>query len=321
MRHIAGLMAVSMIALAPAAGAATLKHVDIITMVDTPQLVELEGGIEKGLSEIGLGKDKVAIDFKSAQGNFGTAQQIVRGFVGDSPDAIVAITTAPSQAAAAATKDIPVVFSAVTDAVRAKVVTSNVHPGGNVTGVCDEVPYGRQIDLIKQLVPKLKTLGIVYDPGMDSSLSSIDRIKALAQQSGFTVLLSPAVDGNSVAAAGQNLVGRADAIYVPNDTTVLAAIEALVKVGQDAQLPIFTGERRSVQRGSVATIGYDFEEIGRITAGLVKQVLDGTKPGDIDVVMMENQDKGMSLVFNKTTAAKMGVTIPPELLAKASQVY
>ncbi len=291
------------------------KRVDIVTMVDTPQLLEVERGVVDGLG------DGFKVDFKSAQGNFATAQQIIRSFVGDQPDVIVAITTAPAQAAVAATKAIPVVFSAVTDPLRAKVVSNVQHPGGNVTGVCDEVPYGRQMRLIREIMPNMKRLGVVFDPGMDNSLSSIDQVKKLGEQMGFTVVLSPAVDGNAVAAAGQNLVGRADAIYVPNDTTVLAAIESLVKVGQDAQLPVFTGERRSVQRGAVATIGYDFGEMGKVTARLVKRVLDGTKPGDIPVVFMRDEESSLSLFVNKTSAAKMGLTIPQAVLARANQVF
>ena len=298
------------------AAAQSAKHVAIITMNDTPQLLEVEKGVAEGLNGTGA-----VIDFKSAQSNFGTAQQIVRGFIGDAPDVIVAITTSPAQAAAAATKEIPIVFSAVTDPIRARVVTRADHPGGNVTGVCDEVPYGRQMELIRQIVPGMKRLGIVFDPGMDSSLSSIDAVNAEAKRMGFTIVQSPAVSGNNVAAAGQNLVGKVDAIYVPNDTTVYAAIESLVKVAQDAQLPLFTGERRSVQRGAIGTIGYDFVEMGKVTAEMVKKVLDGAKPGDLDVVYMQNLDRTMSLVINKTSAAKMGVTIPPEVLAKAQQVF
>ena len=322
MRHSAGLIASLWLTTTIATHADTLKHVAVVNMVDTPQLVEVKKGIVAGLADLGLVQGKsVDIDYKSAAGNFGTAQQIVRGFVGDQPDVIVAITTAPAQAAVAATKDIPIVFTTVTDPLRAKLVPRADHPGGNVTGISDEVPYARQIELIKQIVPNMTRLGIVFDPGMDSSLSSIDRLKTLAPKMGFTLVTSPAVDGNSVAAAGQNLVGRADAIYVPNDTTVYAAMESLVKVAQDAQLPVFTGERRSVQRGAVATIGFDFEQMGRATAVMIKKVLDGTKPGDMDVEYLENQEQAMTLFVNKTSAAKMGVTIPPAVLAKAAQVF
>ena len=302
----------AVLGLAVSASAQTVqKRIDIVTMNDTPQLLEVEKGVVEGLG------DGFKVDFKSAQGNFATAQQIIRQFVGDQPDVIVAITTAPAQAAAAATKDVPVVFSAVTDPLRAKVVSNVEHPGGNVTGVCDEVPYERQMQLIREILPNMKRLGIVFDPGMDNSLSSIDEVKKLGEKMGFSVVLSPAVGGNAVAAAGQNLVGKADAIYVPNDTTVLAALESLVKVAQDAQLPLFTGERRSVQRGAAATIGYDFGEMGKVTARLVKQVLDGTKPGAIPVVFMRNEEKSLSLFVNKTSAAKMGLTIPPSVLARA----
>src|ERR1700744_1357902 len=114
------------------------KHVAIMTMVDTPQLIEVKNGVLKGLAAHGYVEGKnLAVDFQSAQSNFGTAQQIARKFVGDSPDVIVTITTPTSQAVVSATKDIPIIFSAVTDPLAGKLVATAKHPGANVTGVSD----------------------------------------------------------------------------------------------------------------------------------------------------------------------------------------
>ena len=127
------------------AAADSVKKVSIITMVDTPQLLEVRDGVLEGLKNHGyVDGQNLKIDFKSAQGNFGTAQQIVRQFIGDSPDVIVTITTPTSQAAVAATKEIPIVFSTVTDPLKAKLVTAIKHPGGNATGISDLVPTEKQ---------------------------------------------------------------------------------------------------------------------------------------------------------------------------------
>ena len=131
------------------ANAADIKSVAIVTMVDTPQLLEVRDGVLEGLKDHGYVEGKnLKIDFKSAQGNFGTAQQIVRQFIGDRPDVIVTITTPTSQAAVAATKDIPIVFSTVTDPLKAKLVTQVKHPGGNATGISDLVPIEAQLDVL-----------------------------------------------------------------------------------------------------------------------------------------------------------------------------
>ena len=292
------------------------KTVAIISMNDTPQLMEVKDGVTAGLAERGYVDGKnIKIDFQSAQGNFGTAQQIARQFVGENADVIVSITTPASQAVVAATKEIPIVFTTVTDPLRAKIITSFKHPGGNVTGVSDLVPTERQIDVVKEILPKLQTLGLLYDPSLDNSRSTVDSIKELAKTKGFKTVESTAMGLNNVAAAAQNLVGKVDAIFVPNDTTVYSAFEAVVKVAQDTKTPLFTAERRSVERGAIATVGYDFGEMGKVTARYVERVLKGEKPGDIDAMYMKDDPNSLSLYVNKESAETMGVTVPQALLS------
>ena len=302
--------------------AAAPKKIDMITMTDTPQLLEVHDGIVAGLKELGYveGKD-IQIDFKSAQGNFGTAQQIVRQFVGERPDLIVPITTPTSQATVAATKDIPIIFTTVTDPIAAKLVSRLDKPGGNISGVSDPVPIRQMMTMIKEFVPGLKKLGLVYDPSLPNSVVTVKQIKEVATQMDFTTVESAAMGLNNVPTAGQALVGKVDAIFVPNDTTVYAVFESLVKVAQDGKVPLFTSERRSVQRGAIATIGLDFVRMGVVTAGMIDKVLKGTKPGDLDVIDMADQPGALSLYINKSAAEKMGVKISPELLKKAAEVF
>jgi putative ABC transport system substrate-binding protein len=324
MKRLSGTIAVLAFAgtIGLSASADTIKHVAIITMVDTPQLLEVRDGILKGLESHGYVEGKtLAVDFKSAQGNFGTAQQIVRQFIGDHPDVIVTITTPTSQAAVAATKEIPIVFTTVTDPVSSKLVTQNSHPGGNATGIADVVPTERQLSVFKQIVPNLKTLGLLYDPSLDNARSTVESVKALAPTMGFTTVESPAMGLNNVPSAAQALAGKVDAIFVPNDTTVYAAFEAVVKVAQDSKTPLFTSERRSVQRGAIATVGFDFVQMGLRTADVVDKVLKGTKPGDIDVQFMKDLPDSLGLYLNKASAEKMGVTLSPDLLSKAAHVF
>jgi putative ABC transport system substrate-binding protein len=214
-----------------------------------------------------------------------------------------------------------VVFSTVTDPVSAKIVARNGHPGGNVSGVADLVPTELQINLVKELVPGLKTLGLVYDSSQDSARATANSIKEIAPKMGFTVIESPAMGVNNVASATQSLVGRVDAIFVPNDTIVYAAFETIVKIAQDAHVPLFSAERRSVQRGSIGTVGFDFGQMGVQTAYMVDKVLKGTKPGDLDVVYMKDVPDGIGLYLNKASAEKMGVTIPKSVLDRAATVF
>ena len=111
---------------------------------------------------------------------------------------------------------------------------------------------------------------------------------------------------NNVPSAGQALVGKVDAIFVPNDTTVYGAFESLVKVAQDGKVPLFTAERRSVQRGAVATVGFDFVDMGKRTADMVDKVLKGTKPGDMDVQYMKDLPNSLALYVNKDFGRENG---------------
>jgi putative ABC transport system substrate-binding protein len=174
---------------------------------------------------------------------------------------------------------------------------------------------------VKQLVPKLNVLGLVFDPSLDNARSTVESVKALAPKMGFRTVESPAMGINNVPSAGQSLVGKVDAIFVPNDTTVYGAFEALVKIAQDTRTPLFTAERRSVQRGAAATVGFDFFEMGKRTADVVDEVLNGKKPGDMNVVFMKDIPNSLGLYINKASAEKMGLKIPPELLSKAAHVF
>ena len=280
MRAMMAWVLLSAFAAAPALAQAPAgtKHIGVTAMVDTPQLLEVRDGMIKHLGELGYVQGKnLTVEYKSAQGDFANAQQIARQFAGESLDVIVPITTPSAQAVVAATKTTPVVFSTVTDALKARVVPKLQQPGGNVTGVTDWVPIDRQIALVREIVPGMKRLGFVYDPGLDNSRVFLSVLEEEAKKLGFTLVPAPSVTTNEVSSAGRSLVGKVDAIYVPNDTTVLAGLEALIKVGQDTQIPIFTGERRGVERGAVACIGYDFGEMGAVTADLVDKVLKGAE--------------------------------------------
>ena len=219
--------------------------------------------------------------YESAQGNPATAAQIARKFVGDRPDVIVPISTPSAQAVVGATKDIPVVFTAVTDPLGAKLVASLEPPGGNVTGMSDLSPIGLHLDLIKEIMPDASGSGVIHNPGEANSVTLLELIKLEAPARGLAVVEAAAPRSSDVLAAAQSLVGKVDAIYVPTDNTVVTALEAIVKVGTDNQLPVFAGDTDSVPRGAIAALGFNYYDLGRQTGKIVARVLDGEAPGAI----------------------------------------
>ena len=308
-------------ALSGAVFAQDMKKVAISTIVEVPALVETKEGVLKGLADEGFVEGKnLEVDYQNANGNMPTQQQIAKKFVGDNPDVIVPITTPTSQAVIAATDTIPVVFTTVTDPIKAKLIPHYEKSGGNVTGVSDAAPIMQQIELMRELVPGLKTIGFVYNPGLDNALSTLEELKKQAEPFGISVVESASPTTNEVSIATKKLIGKVDLIYVPNDTTVVAALESIIKIGEDVDLPVFAGETGAVGRGVVASVGLDYVELGRITGHMVARVLNGEKPGDIDAVIAYKVLTEFKVVVNKKAAAAMGVDIPETVLARATEI-
>jgi putative tryptophan/tyrosine transport system substrate-binding protein len=236
--------------------------------------------------------------------------------VGEAPAVIVPISTPSAQAVVGATKDIPVVFTAVTDPVGAKLVRDLKHPGGNVTGMSDLSPIAKHLDLVKEILPAAKTLGVIYNPGEANSLTLVDLLRKEAPARGLKILEAPAPRSADVLPAAQSLVGNVDAIYVPTDNTVVTALEAIVKVGRQNRLPVIAGDTDSVPRGAIAALGFNYGDVGRQTGRIVVRVLKGEQPGEIPVEGVELTE----LFVNPAAAKAMGVTLPEALVARAKTV-
>jgi putative ABC transport system substrate-binding protein len=297
--------------------AAEQAAVAVTAIVEHPALDAVRDGVKAELAAGGYEDGKnLRFSYESAQGNPATAAQIARKLVGDRPDVIVPISTPSAQAVVGSTKDIPVVFTAVTDPVGAKLVKDAQKPGGNVTGMSDLSPIGKHLDLVKEITPDAKTLGVIYNPGEANSLTLLALLKQEAPARGLTIKEAPAPKSADVLPAAQSLVGKADAIYVPTDNTVITALEAIVKVGQQNKLPVYAGDTDSVPRGAVAALGFNYFDVGRQTGRMVLRVLKGEKPGDLPVEGVEITE----LFVNPASAAAMGVTIPEAVLARAKTV-
>lgn len=298
------------------AEAQTVK-VAVTAIVEHPALDAVRDGIKDALEAAGykVGGNLV-FSYKSAQGNPATAAQIARQFAGEAPNVIVPISTPSAQAVAAATRDIPVVFSAISDPVGAQLVKNMDKPGGNITGLSDMSPVAEHIALIKEILPNVKTIGYLYNSGEANSVSLLAALKAEAAKAGIKVVESAATKTADVQGAARALIGKADAIYVPTDNTIISALESAVSVAVEAKLPLFTADTDSVKRGSVAALGFNYYDVGKQTGAVVVRVLKGEKPGDIAVKVANGTD----LVVNKTFAAKMGVTLPESVLKRATKV-
>ena len=300
-----------------AAAPAEVKTVAITAIVEHPALDAVRKGVIEELAAEGYKEgENLKIDFQSAQGNTATAGQIAKKFAGDNPDVIVAIATPSAQSMVAATKTIPVVFSAVTDPVAAKLVPSWEASKTNVTGLSDELPLQPQIDLMKKIVPNLKSVGYVYSPGEVNSTIVLDQLKAALDKDGITVAAAPAQRTTDVPTAARSLKGKADLIYTSLDNNVVSAYESLYKVAVENKLPLVASDTGSVERGAVAALGINYHDMGVATGKMVVRILKGEKAGDIAPQRMEKLD----LYVSKKHAAEQGITLSDAVLQEAKEV-
>ncbi|PCJ91830.1 MAG: ABC transporter permease [Hyphomicrobiales bacterium] len=291
--------------------------VSVTAIVEHPALDATRDGVRDALAEAGY-KDgeNLIFTYESAQGSPATAAQIARQFVGEEPDVIVPISTPSAQAMAAATSDIAIVFTAVTDPLGAQLVSNMDKPGANITGLSDMSPVAEHIALVQEVIPSLKTLGVIYNPGEANSVSLVSALKVEAEKAGVVIKESTSIKSADVQQAARALVGKVDAIYIPTDNTVISALEAVIAVGEQNNLPIFTGDTDSVARGAVASVGFNYYDIGKQTGAVVVRILKGEKPGDISVLIASGTD----LVVNPGAAARMGITLPEALVARANKI-
>ncbi|PYE89050.1 ABC transporter substrate-binding protein [Phyllobacterium leguminum] len=291
--------------------------VAVTAIVEHPALDATRDGVKEALAEAGFKEgENLKFVYQSAQGNAATAAQIARQFVGDAPDVIVPISTPSAQAMVSATRDIPVVFTAVSDPLGAQLVKNMEKPGGNVTGLSDMSPVADHVALIKEILPKAKTIGFLYNPGETNSVSLLAALKEAAAKGGLTVVESAATKSADVQGAARALVGRADVMYVPTDNTIVSALEGAVAVAEENKLPLFAADTDSVNRGAFAALGFNYKDVGKQTGAIVAKVLNGEKPGDIPVTVA----KGTDLVVNLAAAKKMGVELPQAVIDRATKV-
>jgi len=293
------------------------KSVAITAIVEHPALDAARDGVKDELKAAGFESGKnLKLDYQSAQGNTGTAAQIARKYIGEKPDVIVAIATPSAQAVVAATKTIPVVYSAVTDPVAAKLVKSWAASGTNVTGVSDLSPLQRHLELIKQIVPTAKKVGVIYSPGEANSVAIVNALKKTAAAAGLTLVEAAAARTVDVVGAAQSLVGKVDVIYAPTDNNVMSAFEGIVKVAQQAKLPVIAADTDAVKRGAVAALGLNYYDLGRQTGKIVVRILKGEQPGAI----ASQTSTTFELHVNPDAASKQGVLLSEALLSSAKVV-
>lgn len=302
-------------AAAPAPG--KVYRIGIMQIVEHPSLDAARQGFIDALAELGYRDGQnVRYEIRSAQGDLAIAQTIAQRFVAEQVDMILAIATPTAQAAAQATRTIPILITAVTDPVAARLVQSLERPGTNVTGTSDMTPVAAQLQLLKRLVPSARRVGVVYNPGEVNSQVQATLTRQAAARLGLEVVEASASSSTEVLTAAQSIARRVDAFYVFTDNTVVSSLESVIKVAEEARKPLIVGEGDSVRRGGLASVAIDYYQLGRQTGRMAARVLEGASPAEMPIQFQEEA----RLIINLKAAARMGVTVPEALLKEAAEV-
>ena len=250
--------------------------------------------------------ENIEINLQNAQGEQRNLKTISQQLA-ESSDVVLAIATPSAQSLANTTQTTPVIFSAVTDPVSAKLVESREHPGGNVTGTSDQSSdaISTQINLIKKVLPKAKTIGILYTQSEPNSVVQKDEAKRLLEEKGFTVVEKTILDSNNVKAAAESLMAEVDMVFVPTDNIISSTMETVKQVSIKHKVPVFGGSTEMVAVGGLYNYGTNYEELGRQTARMLIRVLKGEKPENIAVELPEK----LELHTNQEMADALGIDI------------
>lgn len=248
----------------------------------------------------------IEIDLKNAQGEQRNLKTISQQLA-ESSDVVLAIATPSAQSLANTTQTTPVIFSAVTDPVSTKLVESREHPGGNVTGTSDQSSdaISTQINLIKKVLPKAKTIGILYTQSEPNSVVQKDEAKRLLEEKGFTVVEKTILDSNNVKAAAESLMAEVDMVFVPTDNIISSTMETVKQVSIKHKVPVFGGSTEMIAVGGLYNYGTNYEELGRQTARMLIRVLKGERPENIAVELPEK----LELHTNQEMADALGIDI------------
>lgn len=293
-------------------------RIGIVQIVEHPSLNTIRESFIAQLAAKGYKDgDNIKIDYQNAQGDQTNLNTITQKFVADKSDLIVAIATPSAQAAANATADIPVLFSACTDPVGSGLVASLDKPGKNVTGTSDAVSAEKIMELAKRITPNIRKIGALYNSSETNSISVVNNLKEYAKNNGMEVIEGTVTNSSEVQQVAQSLAGQVDAIFSPIDNTVASAMPVVAQVADSAKIPVYVGADSMVKDGGLATYGVNYTTLGQETANMAVEILNGKKPGDMPVKIMSD----VQIYVNKDTAKAIGVTIPDDVLKDAAQVF
>lgn len=285
--------------------------IGVAQLVSHTSLNTIRDAFVDQMKELGyVDGETVHYDFADASGQTSNLNSIISQYQDEKANVIVAIATPTAQAAANVSDEIPVVFSAVSDPVGAGLVEDMDHPGGNITGTSDEVQVDQILDLARSMVPEAKKIGFLYNASEANSVSNLESAKEYCEDNNLELIEGTGSNLTELQSAASVLCEQVDILFAPNDNTVASGMAALSQIALDANTPFFVGADSMVQDGGLATVGIDYEELGKETANMVDEVLNGSDPGEIPVKVFKDD---LNIYVNQSALDTLGMTLPEDV--------
>ena len=281
------------------------RKIGVLQLTEHPALDASNKGFVDALDEAGITYN---IDQQNAQNDQSACQTIAHKLVNDGNDLILAIATPAAQAVAGATDEIPIVGTAITDFASAGLVQSNDKPGKNVTGSSDLTPVADQFDLLVKLLPRAKTVGVLYCTAESNSDVQVKLADQAAANHGLKLVRYSVSSSNEIQQVVESMVGKVDVVYTPTDNTIAAGMTTVTMIANDNKLPTICGEEGMVDNGGLATYGINYEELGKLAGQMAVKILKGeSKPADMAIEHLDASK--CTLKTNEETAKKLGIDL------------
>ena len=287
-----------------------IKKVSVVQIVSHPSLDTIRDSFSDEMEQLGYTEGEIELEYYDAGNDTSTLDSILSTASGDGSDVIVAIATPTAQSAARYAEEIPIVFAAVSDPIGAGLTSSLEEPDKNITGTMDDIQVDQILGAALKIDPDMQRLGVIYNASEANSVTNIEKAKTFCEENGIELQEVTVTSTNDVQQAVTTLAGSCDAIFSPNDNTVASAMSAAAQAAVEAGIPYYVGADSMVSDGGFLTVGIDYEELGRETARMVDQVLQGTDVADIPIVQFKTD---LSIYVNASTMEALGRTLPASI--------
>lgn len=288
-----------------------LFKIGITQLIEHPALDSSRKGFIDALKSKGFKDGKnIDIDFQNAQGDIPTAEIIGKNFVSQNKDLILAIATPSAQSAYNATKDIPILITAVTDPVKSGLVKAMDKSDTNVTGTSDAMPIDKQFHMIKKLIPKAKKVGILYNTSEINSEIQVNRAKKTANDLDLEIITTGVTNINEVSQSLDALLNKVDVLYTPTDNLVASAMPLIFSKSIKKNIPIIGAEKAHVEGGALSTEGIDYYKLGHKTGLMAVEIIEGKNPKDMPIATLDDTQS----IINLKAAKKLNIEIPKNIL-------